>query len=259
MNCEIKYQKGLYSIISYFIIFNFLSAFMSLIIAGIIKSSGVNLADTNNANTATSLINLVVYLVLFGALLYINHKELLQEVKTFFKNKPNNILWKIVAGYGIFYAINLFTNLLVQNATDLTNLANSFFDIFDKDVVTSTADNQKVIEEILKGNGFIFMFLSAGIFGPICEELVFRRAFFNICKTKEMGILLSSLFFGLIHITSSIGQYNLLSMILMTIPYVVSGVAFGLIYIKNDCDIVVPTIIHMLSNIISMLGIIFLI
>ena len=103
------------------------------------------------------------------------------------------------------------------------------------------------------------MFLSAGILGPICEELVFRRAFFNICKTKEMGLLLSSLCFGLIHITSSIGEYDLVSMILMTIPYVVSGVAFGIIYIKNDCDIVVPTIIHMLSNIVSMLGILFLI
>ena len=103
------------------------------------------------------------------------------------------------------------------------------------------------------------MFLSAGILGPICEEVVFRKAFFNICKTKEMGILLSSLCFGLIHITSSIGQYNPLSLIIMTIPYVTSGIAFGIIYIKNDCNIVVPTIVHMISNIISMLGIIFLI
>mgnify|MGYP003307871285 CR=1 FL=1 len=121
--------------------------------------------------------------------------------------------------------------------------------------ITSTADNQNIIEEILQGKGFIFMFLSAGILGPLCEELVFRKAFFSVCKTKEMGILLSSLCFGLIHITSSIGQYDWLSMILMTIPYVASGVAFGIIYIKNDCNIVVPTIVHMLSNIISMVGI----
>ena len=74
-----------------------------------------------------------------------------------------------------------------------------------------------------------------------------------------MGLLLSSICFGLIHITSSFGYYNGLSLLLMTIPYVISGVAFGYIYIKNDCNIVVPTIVHMLSNIISMLGIIFLI
>ena len=97
----------------------------------------------------------MVYLVLFGALIYINHKELLPEVKTFFKNKPGNIFWKIIAGYGIFYALNLFTNVLVQNAEQTANVANSFFNFFDQNNITSSAENQRAIEEILKGNGLL--------------------------------------------------------------------------------------------------------
>ena len=42
-------------------------------------------------------------------------------------------------------------------------------------------------------------------------------------------------------------------MALMTIPYIISGIAFGIVYIKSNCNIVSVTIAHMLSNIISIL------
>ena len=255
MTFEIKRGNAIKSIYAYLIISFLASSIIRVIVQSVCLSLNIDLTVTENVLTASSVINFIVYLVLFGALIFINKDELVTDIKTFFTHKPKLILIKILAGYGIFYVINAFSSILIQNIETYMNMFNSFF---NKDLISSTADNQTQIEAILKSDGFIFMFLSAGLIGPITEELVFRKAFFNMCRTKEMGIILSSLCFGLIHVVSSFGTYDLFSTILMTIPYVVSGIAFGIIYIKNDCDIVIPTIVHILSNIISMLGIIFL-
>ena len=255
MNLEIKKENGLKSIISYLIIFNIISFFVRFLIILIFNSLNLDLEVKENENIANAILQFSVYFILFIALIRINKDDLLNDVKSFFKKKPKLIFLKILAGYGIFYVINAFATILIQNIETYSNIFNSFF---NKELITSTATNQTEIEGILKSKGLIFMFLSAGFIGPICEELVFRKAFFSIYKTKEMGILLSSLCFGLIHVITSFGNFSFVSTILMTIPYLVSGVAFGIIYIKNDCDIMVPTIVHMLSNIISMLGILFL-
>ena len=256
MEFEIKKKNGLSTIIAYLVIFNLISIIVTLAVANIFNNFGMSLNIKDNYNTASSLINLLVYVILIIAVLFINYKELVGDFKEFI-SKKDNIILKVLAGYGIFYVINIFCSVLISNIEIYGNFMNNVLGN-GKEIIT-TADNQTAIEEILSSNGMWMMFLSAGILGPICEEVVFRKAFFNVCKTKEMGILLSSLCFGLIHITSSIGMYDLYSTILMTMPYIFSGIAFGILYIKNDCNIMVPTIVHMLSNIVSMVGIIFLV
>lgn len=255
LDFEIKKQKGIYTIVTYLIVFNIVSLLISAIVVSYFKSFDSGLSTIENTYLTSSLINFLVYVVLIIGVGYFNWLEVKTDIKEFVKDK-GNIIVKVLAAYGIFLAINYFISSLITNIEFYHNLTSG---ILGNKPINTTSDNQSAIEAILHSKGFWMMFLSAGILGPICEEVVFRKAFFNICKTKEMGILLSSLCFGLIHITSSIGMYDSLSLILMTIPYITSGVAFGIIYIKNDCNIVVPTIVHMLSNIISMLGIIFLI
>ena len=254
MEFEIKKKNGLKTIIAYLLIFEILSVLVALAVKFIYQSQNLDILEPENYNFASSLINLVVYLILFVAIMFLNHKELLTDVKEFGKEK-NHIVLKVLAGYGIFYIINGSCSLLVSNIEYYGNFMHQVLHT-GKEILT-TAENQSAIEEIVHSNGFWMMALSAGIIGPICEEVVFRKAFFNICKTKEMGILLSSICFGLIHMTSSIGQFDTFSLILMTLPYVFSGFAFGLLYIKNDCNIMVPTIVHMLSNIISLFAIAF--
>jgi membrane protease YdiL (CAAX protease family) len=254
VDIEIKKKNGLYTIVTYLLVFNIVSLLISAIVVSVLKSFNMNIEIQENENLASSIVNLLVYIVLIIGIGYFNLREVKTDIKEFVKDKENIII-KIFAAYGIFLVINFFVSSLITNIEVYYNLTS---DILGNNPINTTAENQTAIEQILHSKGFWMMFLSAGILGPICEEVVFRKAFFNICETKEMGILLSSICFGLIHITSSIGQYDILSMILMTIPYITSGIAFGIIYIKNDCNIVVPTIVHMLSNIISMLGIIFL-
>lgn len=248
MDFEVKRRNGILTVGSYLLVF--------YIVATVIAKILLDVFPTDDMNFLSAMHNLIVYLLLFAAVIAINYKEIILEIKSF--SSQQKLFLKILGAAGIFYAISLFANTLVSNIEIYANIANRILDKHSS--ITSTAENQTAIEGMLQGNSFLPMVLSACIIGPICEELVFRKAFFAIFKSKEVGIVVSSLCFGLIHITSSIGMgYDLLSMYLMTIPYVISGVAFGLVYIKNDCNIVMPTIVHMLSNTISVIGIMFLI
>lgn len=251
-----KRNKGIWTILAYLLIFNVLSSVIALIISLFMKAAGIDLKVPENYNNALSFINLMVYIALFIPLWMINKNDLKQEISVF-KIKVDNKVLRVLAAYGIFYAINFFCNILVSNIEYYASFANNV--LGRHELISSTADNQSSIEAILGGKGFIFMFLAAGILGPICEEIVFRKGFFSLFKSKELGLIVSSLCFAMIHITSSFGQYNFLSLTLMTMPYLFSGVAFGIIYIKNDCNLAVPTIVHMLSNIVSMIGILFLV
>ena len=255
MDFEVKKQKSMQSIIAYLLIFNVAVIFIAGFVKSFCKSSNVSLLDQNNYNTASSAINFIVYVIAFAVLIYINYKDLFVDFKTFSSDKTN-IGSKILGGYGIFYVINIICSLLVTNIEALANTGYGMLGIHN--FIETTADNQTSIEAILKSDGMWMMILSAGFLGPVCEELVFRKAFFSLFKDKEMGLIVSSLFFALIHITSSFGHFNTISILLMTMPYIFSGVALGYIYIKNDCNIMVPTIVHILSNLISMFGIIFL-
>ena len=48
------------------------------------------------------------------------------------------------------------------------------------------------------------MILAVVIFTPIVEELVFRKAIFGLFKNKWVGFAVSTLIFGLIHVTGEI-------------------------------------------------------
>ena len=247
MDFYIKRRNGFLTIAAYLIIF--------YVIASVIAAIMSDIIGTSDQFFLSSLHNLVVYIILFGALIFINYKEIILDFKKL-KEKKKPILI-ILASFGIFYTITIVTNFLVSEVETYANIVSKLMNI--DPIIKTTSENQTSIEAMLSGSAMIPMILSAAIIGPICEELVFRKAFFNICKTKEMGLLLSSLCFGLIHITSSIAAgYNFISIFLTVLPYVASGAAFVIIYIKNDCNILVPTIVHMLGNTISIIGVIFL-
>lgn len=243
MDFEIKRNNAFKTIVSYFLVSLIGSLFVSIFIG---------LLQIKNVAVGASLANLLTYILLLVAVVLINKKELIEDLNGF-KNGGKPYL-RIFGGLGIFYVISLFTSTLVSNIEFYSNFANSV--LGKHNVITSTAQNQTDIEAMLSGGGLIMMILAAGVIGPFCEEVVFRKAFFNLFKSKELGILVSSLAFGMIHIISSIGTYNLTSMALMTFPYIAGGVALGIIYIKNDCNVITSTIVHMLTNIISIIGIV---
>ena len=250
---DIKRKKGIQSILIYLIVFYIVAAVIQIGMISILQIFHLDITSQNIQNVASSLMNFLTYLVLFISLIYILGKDIKAEFITFKENEKNKTM-TILASFGIFYIISLFFQNLVLSIEESYNLGQKLMGMTD--FINTTSDNQTVIEQMMKSAGAIPMFLSAVVLGPICEELVFRKAFFDIIKKPEIALIVSSLVFGSIHIFSSIGFYSALEIFLMTIPYVASGVALGYIYIRSKQNIWIPIIVHTLSNFISMIGII---
>jgi membrane protease YdiL (CAAX protease family) len=148
----------------------------------------------------------------------------------------------IIAGYLYVLAGNIFANVLTQLLYFITGKEESI------------SVNQSIILESLRGGGAFLMILSAVILGPIVEELIFRKAFFGIISNQKIAMVVSSLLFGLIHV---LAEPTFLDLVINIIPYVIIGFVFGSIYIKHQKNIFIVTIIHMITNLISIISILF--
>lgn len=104
--------------------------------------------------------------------------------------------------------------------------------------------NEAIIREQFQISPF-YIFVSAVIFAPILEELVFRQSFRNLINKNWLFIIISGLVFGGMHVFSS-GSVTLVEM-LYIIPYSVPGMAFAYMLCKTD-NIFVPIGFHMLHN-----------
>lgn len=122
------------------------------------------------------------------------------------------------------------------------------------------SDNQASIDFMLASSSMIWVSLSVVIFGPLVEELVYRAAIFDLVKNKKYAILVSTLIFGGIHITSEfIGLLSnftgigLVHLIITGVPYFGMGFFLGFWYEKYERNIFLLYIMHLASNLISVL------
>lgn len=189
-----------------------------------------------------SLLNFMIYLVLLPGLILIMKRDLLDDFKSFLKIK-NTWLAIIVIGYLYLIAGNLVSNVL----------SNALSALFAIDIGESV--NQLTIIEALNSNGIVFMLLSAIIMGPIVEELVFRKAVFGLIRSDKIAIIVSTLAFGTIHL---IGEASIQEALINGVSYFVMGIIFGIIYLRNNRNIWAPIAVHILSNLIAILGILFI-
>lgn len=119
----------------------------------------------------------------------------------------------------------------------------------------SESVNQMTIVRMLNSNGVIFIVLSAVIVGPIVEELIFRKSIFGLIKNQNIALIVSSLIFGAIHLTA---EASIAEALINGICYFAMGIIFGYIYIKNEKNIIAPIAVHILVNLVSVVGSIFL-
>jgi len=180
--------------------------------------------------------NLIMYLLLNAIGFYI----LKDEIKTDFENykKKNNKFFEIIKGYLILLALGFIGNYILM----IIGYYN-------------TTINQQVIEELMQSKYMIIIIITV-LLGPIIEELVFRKSFFNLfVKRWEFSpiltLIISSILFASIHVIFNI-EDNLLELLLM-IPYFIQGLALGYLYIKSDYNIFLPLNVHIFSNLISVI------
>ncbi|HHY96972.1 MAG TPA: CPBP family intramembrane metalloprotease, partial [Acholeplasma sp.] len=185
------------------------------------------------------IINFVSYLVFAALLIYILMPSIKLDIpqlkalskKEIATHSGIGVLW--ILAFGIVF--NIISFMLYR--------------IFD--IIPETSMNQMMINRALKSSGAIFIILTAVFVGPIVEELVFRKSFFVLIKNPKIALTVSSVCFGLIHMTTEIIQGDILMVVINGIGYISGGLALGYIYMKENKNIFIPIIAHMAYNLLS--------
>lgn len=172
----------------------------------------------NSSKLSNNLFETFTYIVIIISLIIINKMNIKKEIIDFKKNYKNYLKNGL-----IYWIIGLF--LMIGSNYIIT-------------IYQSLPSNEILIRNNLSVN-FIFMFLSSVIISPILEEILFRYSFSKI-KNKYIYIIISSLLFALVHISS-------FTELIFLIPYGFLGLAFTLTYYKNK-NIISSIIIHTLHN-----------
>lgn len=192
-------------------------------------------------NLGSAIQNFSLYLVLIIGLLIVTWEVLKNDLLRLDKSKKP--LQAGLIGVLLVYG----GNIVGQMITILLEA------LFKERVVESL--NQLSITNILASKYSLIIIFTIVVMGPLVEEIIFRKTIFSFFKNKKAAIIVSSLAFGLIHV---IGETSLSALLITLIPYLIPGLVFGYIYAKNDENIVVPLISHVVLNAISVILILFI-
>ena len=199
------------------------------------------LANDSLFTTFNSISNLVLYSLIFMFFIIVFKKYLKDQLLDLWKNRFR-VINILVIGFLMMVAASILSSMILE-ALD----------------VTETSDNQEALNMLVNGSLFdkISLFVFAVLLAPFVEEIVFRKAVLNIFHFKynadgskkakikkvifaSIAILISSLVFGLIHVTS--GDF------VQIIYYAFLGIILGLLYLVSNKNIYVPIIVHLLIN-----------
>ncbi|TNF09314.1 MAG: CPBP family intramembrane metalloprotease, partial [Bacillota bacterium] len=192
---------------------------------------------TDLSTPSFSFLNFVIYMVMLPLIVWMMKKEVINDF-TVAKTWKTSWISIILIGYVYLMLGNFISNTLSQFLANIFN------------ITSGESVNQLSIQNALNSNGLIFMLVSAVILGPIVEELVFRKAMFGLFKNDYVGLAVSSLTFGAIHL---LGESSIQTALVNGLVYFVMGFVFGLIYIKNNKNLYAPLAVHILSNLLSII------
>ena len=114
------------------------------------------------------------------------------------------------------------------------------------------AENEQIVQKMIDTLPYLFI-ISAGVFAPINEEIIFRKVFKDNIKNELIFVLVAGFIFGYLHVSgaSSIEQF------LYIIPYSSLGISFAIMYNKTN-TVFTSISMHMFHNtlltILSIIG-----
>lgn len=170
-------------------------------------------------------VNLTVQVLLLLVGIWFLKEDLLTDLKAIRVNFK--FIRRLFIGFGCLFSLNIGTSLIlamVSNASD-------------------SSVNQQAIESVMVEFPLLMSVMSIFL-APITEELVFRLTLIKLLKKPWLGLVFSSLFFGLVHVAA--GDW------IHMISYTVSGFVLGVAYLKYD-NICYPIGIHLLNNLVATL------
>ena len=191
---------------------------------------------------AKNVSQFLIYVALTLAIVPLLLPNLKEDFKAF-KNKDTTVMIGVLAGFGFMFGAAIAANA-VQNLLGL---------IFQ--IPGGEAINQLSIELLLKSPGAPLMILSSIILAPIVEELIFRKVIFELARNKWVALSISSLAFGLVHVSNELFSLTGFGHFLYVfVPYLLLGAGFSATYIVYKRNVITTIGAHMLWNIFAVVA-----
>lgn len=186
-----------------------------------------HITDQVETTTIDSWLSLFSDACLLLSLIFIYWDDLKKDLRPFIKNFNEMIdtsmkYWSI--GLIVMMVSNVLINLLSPK---------------------SVAGNEAIVQNLLD-QAPLLTFLTAGIIAPFVEELIFRKSFCDIFKTRWLFILSSGLIFGGLHVVFTISS---IWDLLYIIPYSSLGIAFAYTLDKTN-NVYASISMHLIHNVI---------
>ena len=183
-----KIKKELLRILLAIIIF----FYTSIPVLAILRIIGLEITKSNYKMLVVyDFISSLVVAVFISALYYDVIINDLKKLKDKCNGKVSVYLKSIMIGF-LFLLITKFISAYV--VTIISNLFN---------IEITTADNQAIIEKMVKSMPLLIT-LSASLFAPISEEVLFRGGIRKLMNNLGVFVTVSGLIFGLMHVTDNI-------------------------------------------------------
>lgn len=170
------------------------------------------------------ILSCVSNVILLVLLFFIYKKELIKEFKIFKNKLSDNI------DIGFTYWMIGLVGMMISNILIMT--------IFK----SGGANNEQAVQNMIN-IAPLLMIIDAGIIAPIIEEILFRKTFKNVIKSKLTFILIAGIFFGYLHVASA----TTLAQFIYIIPYSSLGISLAMMYAKTD-TVFTSICMHALHN-----------
>lgn len=183
-----KIKKELLRILLAIIIF----FYTSIPVLAILRIIGLEITKSNYKMLVVyDFVSSLVVAVFISTLYYDVIINDLKKLKNNCNGKISIYLKNIMIGF-LFLLITKFISAYV--VTIISNLFN---------IEITTADNQAIIEKMVKSMPLLIT-LSASLFAPISEEVLFRGGIRKLMNNLGVFVTVSGLIFGLMHVTDNI-------------------------------------------------------
>lgn len=197
--------------------------------------------DKNYQIDYGNVINFITYIIITIPMFFIFKRDVVYDYMLL-KEDNEPIASTVLKGFALMLLTSLGLGLITTGLQRISG-------------INGDSVNQATIVRALNSKTSILMIISAVILAPIVEELVFRKAIFAVIKSPVIAIIVSTVSFGLIHVSA---EPNILNLLIQIIPYVGMGAFLSwYYYYKTDRNITTLILMHAASNLFSVLPIIF--
>ncbi len=206
----------------YFYTAPILANFLAIVLVG----------SSNSYNLILAVLNVFFQLIMLATMVIILREFLIANVKKFLAHWRYEFLWCVTVGFPTMFIINALLGSLVSM------------------LISEQSSNQSAIATQAQTNFGLIAFTSV-LVAPIVEELFFRGVLLRFFSRFNviLGLVLSSLIFGFVHIYQAVFAGDLTQLVYL-LQYGGMGIALGWIYLQRK-NLVSSIVVHMLNNALS--------